>query len=329
MMPIVQVSPDWEIGPDMSAPEFHALQGPSKRPWGHAMFDEIHNKMGIKGQGSAIAVIDDGCELNHENFTDSNGDSRIIYHESFVPGERSDTGGTHGTHVAGTAGGRFTGVAPESKLIILKGLNRNGSGSSQDLAKCYGRLAEMQQDGKIDCPIVVSNGSFGGPSFYAPQENALEDCESALISNVVAAGNAGGSENRPTCGHPAKSQFAVAVGALNSNWELSDYSSRCGDRLMIAAPGTNVISSTVGGRYGSMSGTSMASPYVAGMQALINCWLIESGQSVLNTQSEWNEFYKRNATDLGKPGKDSGTGHGYVDFLELGDWLAKGKLKWV
>lgn len=322
----MRIAPDLERGKEYSPVDFHALDGPGRRPWGHDMLEEIHDKMGFKGSRTAIAVIDDGCQLDHENFTDADGNSRIIHTSSHVRGERPDTGADHGTHVTGTAAGRFTGVAPEAKIIVLKGLNRNGSGSSDDLTDCGQELNDLVRNGKIKQRIVVANMSFGGP-WYQPQEDQLQEAESLLITNVAAAGNSGGSGNRPTCGHPGTTQFGITVAALDQQWEPTKFSSRC-KQVDIGAPGHNVLSSIVGGRYGVNAGTSMASPYVAGAAALIMEWQLVSGFAVTNTAQEWSEFFRANAKDIGRPGRDVDTGHGMFDFIKLLDAMAKGKLRW-
>lgn len=324
----MRITAGWEIGPDMSAADFHAM-GPSERPWTlpAELWDNIHNKMDLRGQDCCVAVIDDGCQLDHENFNDRDGKSRIIYSKSYVAGENPDTGATHGTHVTGTAAGLFTGVAPDAKIVVLKGLNRKGSGSSLDLTKCGIALNEMVNAGVIHKKIVECNMSYGG-GYYPPQEDQLEAADKIGIGNNAAAGNSGNTGSRPTCGHPGTTEWGVTVGSIDENGSISRFSSHC-KQLDVCAGGGQILSSTVGGRYGLMSGTSMATPFITGAKAILRQAMLRAGRPVISTGKEWNEFFKLNAIDRGAKGHDWKYGDGVLDFASLMTWLAEGELKFA
>lgn len=322
----MQICPDFEQGEIYDPEEFHAF-APSEKPYSFTPeLNEIW-AMGYDGRHSTACVIDDGCELTHENFTDKNGKSRIVYDESMVRGESSSTGGSHGTHTAGTMAGRFTGVAPACFVEIYKGLNARGSGGSDDLTRCGHRIIERKKSGAIKTPIVVSNGSYGG-GYYPPQEEQLEQAEAAGITNVVAAGNSGGSEGNPTCGHPGTTNFGVTVAAVDRNNRITQYSSRC-KQVDIAAPGSDIISSVPGGLYRKNSGTSMACPWIAGLIILLSEWMLATGRVVYTTAAEWNRFFMANAMDAGKTGHDWEYGAGILTFKMVLQLLIEGKLRYV
>jgi major intracellular serine protease len=328
MFQTMQIAPDLIQGPEFSATEFHAL-APSERPWTlpQKIWDEIHKKRGLRGQDCCVAVIDDGCELSHENFKDENGESRIIYANSHVRGESPSTGGTHGTHVTGTAAGTFTGVAPSARIVVLKGLNSRGSGSSGDLTNCGLEINEMVASGKISQKIVECNMSYGG-GYYQPQEDQLEQAERLGIGNNVAAGNEGNDGARPTCGHPGTTNFGTTVGSIDANGNISRFSSQC-KQIDICAGGGGILSSTVNGRYGLMSGTSMATPFITGAKAILRQAMLRSGRPVISSGAEWNEFFRANALDRGSNGHDWKFGFGVLDFATLLTWFAEGELTWI
>ena len=169
--------------------------------------------------------------------------------------------------------------------------------------------------------------SYGG-GYYPPQEEQLEIAERKGIGNNAAAGNSGGSENRPTCGHPGTTNFGTSVGAIGPDGKITGFSSRC-KQVDVAAPGARVLSSVVNGGYGYMDGTSMACPYISGAKAILRQAMLKRGSAVISTAAEWNEWFKMNAVDRGRAGHDFEYGYGVLDFASLLDWLASGKLKFL
>jgi len=180
---------------------------------------------------------------------------------------------SHGTHVAGTIGGvgnNGTGVAGVNwnvKLMGLKFLNGSGSGSTSDAIEAIEYAVLMKQRG---VNIKVLNNSWGGGGFSFPLEAAIQAANDAGILFVVAAGNSSNNNDvSPT--YPANYDIAnvMSVAAIDHNGNLASFSNYGETTVDLAAPGVNILSTVPGGGYQVFSGTSMASPHVAGVAALV------------------------------------------------------------
>lgn len=226
------------------------------------------------GRGIRVAVLDTGMDLRHPDFR-----GRSITSKSFVPGEDVQDRHGHGTHCIGTAcgfkdvNGRRYGIARESAIFVGKVLSNSGSGATS------GILAGMEWAVANQCAVIsMSLGNRDkSPStaYEAAGRRAL--AKSCLI--VAAAGNhrqMGNSDNSHpgTVGQPANSASIMAVAAVNNQLALANFSCKSGSsvgaNVDIAAPGVQVYSSVpMPRRYdGTFSGTSMATPHVAGIAAL-------------------------------------------------------------
>jgi serine protease len=224
------------------------------------------------GRGVTVAVIDTGVACFDKGpftrGTDLAG-TRCEGGYNFVDDsdEAYDDHG-HGTHVAGTIaqttnnGKGVAGLAFCATLMPIKVLSRYGYGTVADVAEGI-RFA-------ADEGAQVINMSLGGPSRSQVLEDAVNHAVAKGVVVVAAAGNSGRS-----VGYPAAYPGVIAVSATDSNDRIAWFSSR-GPEIAIAAPGVNVTQQTVcnGGRdkceiFGTFSGTSMASPHVAGAAAMI------------------------------------------------------------
>ncbi|MFD9007332.1 S8 family serine peptidase [Streptomyces sp. NPDC059582] len=231
---------------------------------------------GDTGQGVDVAVLDTGVDAGHPDLTD-----RIVSRQSFVPDENTDDHAGHGTHVAsiiaGTGAasdGKEKGVAPGARLRIGKVLDNYGSGQiSYALAGM--EWAAVDQHAKI---INMSLGTGQVSDGTDPMSQAVDRLSAqtgALF--VVAAGNLGGPS---TIGAPGAATSALTVGAVDATDSLASFSSK-GPRVdgalkpEITAPGVDILaansqfSDNGHGAYQSLSGTSMATPHVAGAAALL------------------------------------------------------------
>jgi len=227
---------------------------------------------GITGAGIRVAVIDTGI-ASHPDLNPISGGV------SFVPGVVSfnDDNG-HGTHCAGIVGARnnsfgVAGVAPACKLFAVKVLNRAGSGMSSwiiagmDWAARQGMHVVSMSLGGTNAPIVA----------YAQAVKRLQDRGTVV---AIASGNSFGT-NFPWVNAPGNSIIIgapnaspIVVGAINSNLQIAPFSSRGGNaplwnQVGVVAPGVNINSTILGNVYGVKSGTSMATPHVAGAAALV------------------------------------------------------------
>jgi len=261
--------------------------------------DAVHNA-NIFGTGVKVAIIDSGIDYNHSELSSNYAGGYDFVNNDNDP--MDDNG--HGTHVAGTVaalrnGSGVVGVAPEVGLYALKVLGANGSGSFSNV------IAALQWC--VNNGILVTNNSYGSnvdPGKTVKQ--AFDNAYATGILNVAAAGNSG---NRKGTGnsvnYPAKYGSVVAVAATDQTNIRASFSS-AGPDVELSAPGVNINSTLPGGRYGMLSGTSMASPHVTGIAAL----LIANG---VNGPDTIRLKLQQAADDLGSVGRDNLYGYGLVD----------------
>ncbi|GAA2872197.1 serine protease [Actinoplanes cyaneus] len=201
-------------------------------------------------------VIDTGIRTSHKDFG-----GRATSGYDFVDGDRvADDCNGHGTHVAGTIGGASYGVAKDVKLVGVKVLDCEGSGSYSDF---IAGVDWVTAHAKLP---AVANMSIGGP-----QSKALDDAVNRSIAKGVTYVIAAGNDNKNACKFsPSDTSNAITVGAVDSNDKRASFSNY-GACLDIFAPGVNIKSASADSNSGSavMSGTSMASPHVAGAAALV------------------------------------------------------------
>lgn len=219
-----------------------------------------------QGEGVIVAVIDTGVSLVEDLER-----STLLEGKSFVPGQTEDGNG-HGTHVAGTIaqatnnGIGVTGIAPKAKILPVKVLSDQGSGRHDWIAAGI--------EWAVDNDADVINMSLGGPSPSEIMANAVEYAVSKGVLVIAAAGNDGCD----CVGYPASYDEVIGVSAYGPDGKLSFYSSY-GDAVDISGPGGNknipgggVWQSTIlNGRQGyhEFQGTSMATPHIAGMAAIL------------------------------------------------------------
>ncbi|WP_240654115.1 S8 family serine peptidase [Streptomyces sp. AcE210] len=222
---------------------------------------------GYTGKGVTVAVLDSGADMSHPSLA-----GRISTSEDFTgTGSAQDDNG-HGTHVASTVAGidsTYKGVAPDADLAIGKVCDSTGSCTTSDV------LAGMDWAANTVHAKVV-NMSLGGPADETDPAIALINDLSARTGTlfVVAAGN-DGENGVASVGAPAIANSALAVGAVDSDDKLAFFSSR-GPRPSdnavkpdITAPGVSIVAAKLGGGFTAKSGTSMATPHVAGSAALV------------------------------------------------------------
>jgi subtilisin family serine protease len=244
---------------------------------------------GIDGSGVKVAILDTGIDTDHPELKDSYLGGYDYVNNDAIP--EDDHG--HGTHVSGiiTANGmdaNAKGVAPGTGIYMYKVCDANGSCYEDDMIAAM--EAAVQTDAKV-MSISIGGGSY-----------TTENCDSDALANktnwvvdhgltvVVAAGNDGKGVSSPGC-----ASKAIAVGAIDSNNNVQYWSGR-GPALDIVAPGYQIYSTLIGG-YGTMSGTSMATPHVAGVVALLlnansDLTTDEIKTAIYNTANPVNKCYK-------------------------------------
>jgi subtilisin family serine protease len=205
----------------------------------------------------------------------------------------------HGTHVAGIAaaagdnGLGIAGIAWGCRLMIVKVLDANGNGLESDVASALvyavdngARIANLSLGGDIDSPLM---------------RDAVDYASEHGVLVVAAAGNNSGAVLYPAAYEPV-----LAVAASDANDERAPYSSH-GPEVDLTAPGSGIYSTCVGDQYCGKSGTSMATPHVSGLAALI--WSRYSDY----TAAQVRQALIDSARDMGTPGWDEYTGWGRID----------------
>ena len=201
-------------------------------------------------------VLDTGVRISHRDFG-----GRAQHGWDFVDNDAvADDCQGHGTHVAGTVGGAAYGVAKDVKLVSVRVLDCNGSGSYSQI------IAGVDWVTRNAVKPAVANMSLGG-SASAALDDAVQRSINSGVTYVLAAGN----DNKDACASsPARLPAGITVGASDSNDARASFSNY-GSCLDIFAPGARILSAARSGdtATATMSGTSMAAPHVAGAAALV------------------------------------------------------------
>jgi subtilisin family serine protease len=221
-----------------------------------------------QGEGVRSYVIDTGILTTHQEFVDpSTGNARAIFGASFITGEGNADLNGHGTHVAGTIAGTVYGVAKKATVVAVKVLGANGSGSYA------GVIAGVDWSAANGTPNKdTANLSLGG-GISTATDDAVDGLVRKGIFTAVAAGNNGAN----ACNYsPARAPLAFTVGSVSQPAESvyndpRSYFSNQGPCVQIFAPGETITSAWIGSNTATrtISGTSMASPHVAGVASQI------------------------------------------------------------
>lgn len=272
--------------------------------WGVSLVQAPQLWSETKGEGMKIAVLDTGVDKDHPdlkpnikkgmNFTSSN---RLDY--------RDRQG--HGTHCAGIIAGcdneiGVVGVAPKAELYIAKVLGDDGSGTIAGIVKGI----EWAISERVDI-ISMSLGASRDPGSVL--HNAIKRARKAGIIIVGATGN----ENTHV-GWPAAYDEVIAVGAIGQDLERADFSN-FGKEVAIAAPGVDILSTYPTNQYAKLSGTSMATPMVAGVVALAQAYCRKRG--IKATPDFIVKMIRERSVDLGETGTDHRFGNGLVNVYKM------------
>lgn len=238
-------------------PKFAAPAAGPQIPWGVARVGAPAAWPRTEGQGAEVAVIDTGIDSTHPDLAGQVAGGVNILDPKHPDAWKDDEG--HGTHVSGTIagsahGGGLAGVAPKAKLYAVKVLDKDGNGNYDDV------IAGIEW--AMNHGIKIANMSLGADEGSEPLHRAVQAALAKGMTIVAAAGNSGGA-----VGYPGAYPETIAVGASDSSDHAASFSSH-GPEVSFIAPGVDILSAKMGGGYVSLSGTSMASPHIAGLAAL-------------------------------------------------------------
>lgn len=255
-------------------------------PWQIKLFDIEKAWKYSEGQDVVVAVIDTGCDMDHDDLKDNLIEGYNFSSRNKNPEDRNG----HGTHVAGTIAAinnnlGLVGVSPKVKIMPLKALNDEGVGNLHDIANAIYYAIENGAD-----IISMSLGSKEGNSTI---ENAISEAARKNIVIFCAAGNDGNSSNVM---FPANNPHTISIGAIDRSLNICNFSC-CGDSLDFLAPGQDIISTCFDNTYAKMSGTSMATPFATGCAALLLS--LRKKQNIsLQTRDDYINEFKTNAIKL-------------------------------
>ncbi|MCL7412467.1 MAG: S8 family peptidase [ANME-2 cluster archaeon] len=280
-------------------------------PWGvdRVQAPQVHAK-GITGTGVDVAIIDTGINYNHPDLISN---YRGGYDYVNLDSDPIDDAG-HGTHVSGTVAAinndfGVIGVSPEVNIYALKVLDASGSGSYSNIISAI----DWVRTNNID----VASMSLGGGFNSRLLRRACDNAYNSGVLLVAAAGN-----NAGTVSYPAAYSSVIAVSATDQNDNVAWFSN-FGSEVELAAPGVNINSTTMNGGYSgdTWSGTSMATPHVTGVAALVLTTSVTYAGYDTNNNGQWDpaEVRQRLRDTATGSGKDIYIGYGLVNALAATD----------
>lgn len=246
-----------------------------------------------------VAVIDTGVDINHPDLEGRTAEGINIVSQQNDP--LDDVG--HGTHVAGIISALVNnregvaGISWYNKIMPVKVLDETGAGTTYSVAQ--GIIWAADHGAKV---INMSLGNYADAQFLHDAIRYAFDKDVVLIA-------ASGNDNTERPGYPAAYPEVFAVAATDSKQQKASFSNY-GDYIDAAAPGVNIASTYPDNHYAALSGTSMASPHVTALAALIR------SANPLLKNTEVMDIMRQTAIDLGDRGKDKYYGYGQIDIVK-------------
>ncbi|QTA80875.1 Peptidase S8/S53 domain-containing protein [Desulfonema limicola] len=276
--------------------------------WGLSMLEIPYLWSQTNGEGIKVAVLDTGIAFQHTDFRGAIIDS-VDFTDS--PAGASDLNG-HGTHVAGIIAARkdsrgVVGVAPLSSLLIAKVLGDDGYGRESWVAD--GIRWAVQKGAHI------ISMSMGAPGYSRMIHDAIREAVAVNVFVICAAGNNGSRIGAVDC--PGRFPETIAVGSIDRRQEISSFSS-IGMQVDIVAPGDRILSTYPPNTFSTISGTSMATPFVSGVAALMLAKHRDfGGETPIRNSIDLRNHLRKTAVDLGHLGKDPVFGFGLINPVSM------------
>lgn len=297
-------TPVYEIPPDLVRQDTaDVLPLSGEVNWGIEAFGVQSLRTVTDGNGVVVGVVDTGVDYNHPLLAPN-----FVTAKDFTssPSGYQDKNG-HGSHCCGTvcATDPRIGMAPGARFAMAKGLSDSGSGGGTGIAAGIRWLRDQGVD--------IISMSLGSSSQDTAITAAMKEVAAQGIWIVCAAGNSGGGT--PDVDWPGRSPDCISVAALAADLTPASFSS-AGAKIDTAFSGTNIWSVKPGGGFAQMSGTSMATPGVAGVLALYRSALKSKGLIVPDVYGLRTLLFNR-STDAFTPGPDKRTGPGWVTPILL------------
>ncbi|KAJ1504563.1 serine protease [Coelomomyces lativittatus] len=261
----------------------HTYNDQMDAPWGLVRIshrdlpngnDSVYHYPSNAGENVTIYIIDTGINIHHKDF-----EGRAKWGKTIPRNDEDIDGNGHGTHCAGIAGGKTYGVAKKATLVAVKVLSSNGAGSTSDVIKGVDWTVKNHKErvAKNKKAASVANMSLGGG-----YSKTLNRAVNAAVNNGVHFAVAAGNDDSNACSYsPASAKKAVTVGASTDQDDIARFSNhgRCVD---VFAPGKDILSTWTGSNSATniISGTSMASPHVAGAMGVLLSELLSQGETV-------------------------------------------------
>lgn len=302
----------YQLPAEEMLPEGICFLSSQTEDWSHKALNIAESRKFTKGKGGKLAILDTGIDSSHPEFR-----GRIKASKNFTNSPSAGDMNGHGTHCAGIAaaaddGEGTVGIAPECDLYIAKVLNDRGMGLTSWIAEAVKWAVD-------DCGVDVISMSLGAPSYDGVLHEAIKYAVSQGVIVVAAAGNEGPGNN--TVGYPGGHEEVICVGSTGQNGLVSRFSSR-GPQVFLGAPGEAILATLPANRFGRLSGTSMATPAVAGEVVLIQAFRKTQGKDRL-TPHEVKEILFKTIVDIDPKGKDVATGWGRPEIAKALEVLAK------
>lgn len=270
----------------------------------------------VQGEGVTVAVLDTGIDLNHDDLK-----ANILPGKNFVnPNHDPQDDNGHGSHVAGIICANnneigMVGVAPKTKIVPVKVLDRNGSGTLDNVAHGIRWAADQGVD--------FITMSLGSPRPVPQVHEAIKYAQAKGIVTWCAAGNAGKTRQ---IFYPAAYPETVGIGAIDESFNRADFSCT-GPDLDFLAPGVKIFSTVPDNWYAVLSGTSMANPFAVGISCLLLSYKrLKNLDLKLETNLDYINFLKGYTVPTNNPefaGKVFFEGFGIIDPRKMEEWILK------